>query len=556
MRFLTSRLLGCHIILLHLHRSIITRAFCDYMHRKTIFVIIAVMAMAIMTAGCQHSPLPDDEGLLERYDRHVRKRGRAVKRVNLHIDSLKDEVPETAADSMSLYRRLASAYEDKSLDSAVAYYDRLISVAERCRDGAVVRRAVIDKADVLRRQGQEAVALWLYSSVKTDSVSQSDRIRYHQVGLSIGMAYYENSNGLYSSEMFMSMSRLHADSLLRLLPDTSALVDLTMAARLKLEGKEQRMLAPLLSVVDRPEAPQRLKAEAAHSLGTYHLRTEGPKSQAAGRYLVRAAIEELQLGRESETVMAPLSQWFYDVGDQERGLEAWRVAVNHSRNSGSSASLIEHQALTGNTFTLLDKNRRLLVITIVALILLIATGVALAIMIVKARRRQHQALEAARSRVSDLVDNKLQFANAFLNLFALYVESIDNQNQVIYRKLATGHADELMRTFKAGKFITEQGKVLFAGLDRAFLNIFPTFVEELNELMLPDRRFEQPAPDTLTPELRIMAFQRLGIEDSNRIAHLMGLSVNTVYAYRNKVRSRVINRDTFDEDFRRIGTTV
>lgn len=316
------------------------------------------------------------------------------------------------------------------------------------------------------------------------------------------------------------------------------------------------MLAPLLSVVDRPEAPQRLKAEAAHSLGTYHLRTEGPKSQAAGRYLVRAAIEELQLGRESETVMAPLSQWFYDVGDQERGLEAWRVAVNHSRNSGSSASLIEHQALTGNTFTLLDKNRRLLVITIVALILLIATGVALAIMIVKARRRQHQALEAARSRVSDLVDNKLQFANAFLNLFALYVESIDNQNQVIYRKLATGHADELMRTFKAGKFITEQGKVLFAGLDRAFLNIFPTFVEELNELMLPDRRFEQPAPDTLTPELRIMAFQRLGIEDSNRIAHLMGLSVNTVYAYRNKVRSRVINRDTFDEDFRRIGTNV
>lgn len=526
------------------------------MHRKTVFVIIAVMAMAIMTAGCQHSPLPDDEGLLERYDRHVRKRGRAVKRVNLHIDSLKDEVPETAADSMSLYRRLASAYEDKSLDSAVAYYDRLISVAEHCRDGAVVRRAVIDKADVLRRQGQEAVALWLYSSVKTDSVSPSDRIRYHQVGLCIGMAYYENSNGLYSSEMFMSMSRLHADSLLRLLPDTSALVDLTMAARLKLEGKEQRMLAPLLSVVDRPEAPQRLKAEAAHSLGTYHLRTEGPKSQAAGRYLVRAAIEELQLGRESETVMAPLSQWFYDVGDQERGLEAWRVAVNHSRNSGSSASLIEHQALTGNTFTLLDKNRRLLVITIVALILLIATGVALAIMIVKARRRQHQALEAARSRVSDLVDNKLQFANAFLNLFALYVESIDNQNQVIYRKLATGHADELMRTFKAGKFITEQGKVLFAGLDRAFLNIFPTFVEELNELMLPDRRFEQPAPDTLTPELRIMAFQRLGIEDSNRIAHLMGLSVNTVYAYRNKVRSRVINRDTFDEDFRRIGTNV
>ena len=54
-------------------------------------------------------------------------------------------------------------------------------------------------------------------------------------------------------------------------------------------------------------------------------------------------------------------------------------------------------------------------------------------------------------------------------------------------------------------------------------------------------------------ELRIVAFMRLGLDDSTQIAKFLGLSLNTIYTYRNKVKTRAINRDTFEKDVRNIG---
>lgn len=49
---------------------------------------------------------------------------------------------------------------------------------------------------------------------------------------------------------------------------------------------------------------------------------------------------------------------------------------------------------------------------------------------------------------------------------------------------------------------------------------------------------------------------RLGFDDSSRIAKFMGLSINTIYAYRNRLRSRAIDRDSFESDIMKIGQTV
>ena len=49
----------------------------------------------------------------------------------------------------------------------------------------------------------------------------------------------------------------------------------------------------------------------------------------------------------------------------------------------------------------------------------------------------------------------------------------------------------------------------------------------------------------LTTELRVLALSRLGIEDASIIARFLGISTNTIYTYRNKLRTRAINRTTF-----------
>ena len=41
-------------------------------------------------------------------------------------------------------------------------------------------------------------------------------------------------------------------------------------------------------------------------------------------------------------------------------------------------------------------------------------------------------------------------------------------------------------------------------------------------------------------------------KDSQELAKFLGLSVNSVYTYRNRLKSRAINRDTFEENIRKL----
>lgn len=47
---------------------------------------------------------------------------------------------------------------------------------------------------------------------------------------------------------------------------------------------------------------------------------------------------------------------------------------------------------------------------------------------------------------------------------------------------------------------------------------------------------------------------RLGIEESTRIAQMLNYSVYTIYTYRNKIKNRAINRETFEADLMKIGS--
>ena len=55
--------------------------------------------------------------------------------------------------------------------------------------------------------------------------------------------------------------------------------------------------------------------------------------------------------------------------------------------------------------------------------------------------------------------------------------------------------------------------------------------------------------ELLTTELRIFALIRLGVTDSNRIAHFLGYSLATIYNYRSKMRNKAIgNKETFEQE--------
>ncbi len=148
------------------------------------------------------------------------------------------------------------------------------------------------------------------------------------------------------------------------------------------------------------------------------------------------------------------------------------------------------------------------------------------------------------------------YISQFLNLSSIFMDKLKEFCKLTNRKISAGQTDELYKITKSGKFIEEQSREFYKVFDESFLNLYPDFVEKVNELLRPDEQIALNDGETLNSDLRILAFMRLGIEDTNRIAHTLNYSVNTIYAYRNKLRNRAINRDTFEADIMAIGTTA
>ena len=74
--------------------------------------------------------------------------------------------------------------------------------------------------------------------------------------------------------------------------------------------------------------------------------------------------------------------------------------------------------------------------------------------------------------------------------------------------------------------------------DEAFIKLFPDFINEFNSLLKEEEQIEIKKGQLLNKELRIFALIRLGIKHNEIIAQVLGYSVNSIYAYKTKIRNK------------------
>ncbi|MEQ8811534.1 MAG: DUF6377 domain-containing protein, partial [Imperialibacter sp.] len=92
----------------------------------------------------------------------------------------------------------------------------------------------------------------------------------------------------------------------------------------------------------------------------------------------------------------------------------------------------------------------------------------------------------------------------------------------------------------------KERELLYKNFDDMFLNLFPDFIEKLNGLLKKDEQLDSNMK-LLTPEIRIYALLRLGINDNNQIARLLNYSINTIYTYKTRLKNKAIDPETFEE---------
>ena len=163
-------------------------------------------------------------------------------------------------------------------------------------------------------------------------------------------------------------------------------------------------------------------------------------------------------------------------------------------------------------------------------------------------------LSLLNSQLSDANWVKEEYIGHFLSLCSNYVDRMDDYRKMINRKLKNREFEELAGLTRSAEFKDREVEDLYDNFDRVFLRLFPDFVQEFNALLKPEEQIIVKQSDKLTIDLRIFALIRLGIEDSSKIAELLHYSVNTIYAYRARIKNGAAgNRDEFENEVRKIG---
>ena len=138
-----------------------------------------------------------------------------------------------------------------------------------------------------------------------------------------------------------------------------------------------------------------------------------------------------------------------------------------------------------------------------------------------------------------------------MNQCAIYINKLDKYRRDINLKIRNKQFDRLHDLSLQAPGREEEE--LCRNFDRAFLNLYPNFVEKFNALLNPRSRYT-PEEGRLNTELRIFALMRLGLTNVNQIAEFLRCSLQTVYNYKSKIKSKAQpGIEHFEEEVRKLG---
>ena len=163
--------------------------------------------------------------------------------------------------------------------------------------------------------------------------------------------------------------------------------------------------------------------------------------------------------------------------------------------------------------------------------------------------------KALRNSNDELVNTNAKrelMANAFIMLCYQYIERLDSQRKLVIRKIKTNQQNELLSILSSSKRGTEESQNFFSQFDKIFLSLYPSFVNELNSLLIPEAQIELKEDNELTPTLRVAALVRLGVTESPKIAGILSYSLQTIYNYRSTLKNSAIDKEHFEENLQKV----
>lgn len=495
------------------------------------------------------------DSLLLVLDECVAQRERYEQQFLRHAEALRREADAaTGAEALRLLTALGAEEYRHSGEEALKIFGRAIALARRLGDRQAEADLLQRKALVLGMMGFPWDGERLLDSVRRSP----DLMPYAR--RQIYTTYYDlhdfyqayNMPGELSDPRYAFLATIE-DSVRRQLGDPARQAMTIHYATYD----ERQMIRSLESYLDK--APDAEKGVVATVISNKYFMIR----DIAGRnyYWALAAIYNIRAARHENEALTRLAIYLFETGDTERAVRYALAAYDDARIYNTRIRKVEVAApLARGLAHEAERNdllsRRLTLWRAAAGVLLLALAATLAA-VVAGRRRQRRlrrghgeladSHRALIGRLREEVGVKSEYITRFLELSLDSIFQIEQLRHLLLVKARAGETDRLLKVLNDPARFDDFRRVCLQRFDIAFLRLYPDFMQTVNSLIRPEEQIKLPDTEILSNELRVLAFMRLGITDSPRIATILGVSTNTVYFYRNKLRRKAVDRENFEK---------
>ncbi|WP_312766303.1 DUF6377 domain-containing protein [Epilithonimonas sp.] len=529
------------------------------------------------------SQKPVDQLLVE-LDNSIAKEKIYTHQKQIKINSLLKQVLLTKDNSKlyHLYKDLSKQYEVFVADSAQLYTVKALEIANKLNDQSFVIDSNIQLARIKAKAGMFPFSLDILNNINKNKLQHQQLIDYYKAYLEVYIYWVEYQDGREVNELLKNKSIVQ-DSLINILPKDSYEYAINYSVKyieLKDFNKAENILLEATDTVK----PDTREFSILNSILAY-LYQEKNDREKEKYYLVKSAISDIHAAVKENISLRTLAILLFDDGDIERA----NLYIKQSLEDANFYNARLRNIQIARVLPIIDKayqldkekqqkKLRLLLIVVSVLSLILLIAIIFVINQIQKVSKAKKELTEINSKLNDL-NTELQKANdrqaltnrslaeanhikeeyikSFLEICTEYIDRLENFKNIVNRKIKTGQtADIIKMTTTSAQDSSKELKELYNNFDKAFLKIYPDFVEEINKLLRPEEQYPINNDQNLNQELRVFALIRLGVTNNNQIATFLHYTLRTIYNYRSKVKSKAIHPDdNFEQMVQRIGTS-
>ena len=467
-------------------------------------------------------------------------------------------------ERFSLTEQLHQAYFTFNYDSAVFYSRQLLDVANRSGRKEMIAHAQLRMSETLLASGLFAVVKDSLEKISLPVLTDSLRAKYHYLN---GRLYIDMNNYYqrpFYSEKFGQLVTAHLDSAVYWANPESRLWYSLNGLRFiwKMNYKEaEEVFKELFSNFD---VRGRQYAVDASTFAFAYSQLGQPQKEL--EWLLKAAISDIKLANKETVALRIIANRLFDQGKIQKASHYLNVAIEDARGYGAIQRELEisqiQPLVEAAKLDLIEKQKSRIqnfALALSALSLLIIVTLALLLRQYRKIKRVKDKLHLSNNALSE-TNAKLREVNLIKEEYIAFffktnsdlLEKLDEYRQAIDNKLSLNKVQQIGSIITRSD-IKREREALFRDFDTGFLNIFPDFIARFNALFQEEDRELPENSKHLNTDMRIFALIRLGISDTEKIAHILNYTVNTINTYKTRIKNKsIISNEDFEKEILKI----